>query len=94
MLRLGIALAVGFVLGLVSAIFIDTEIRLNDREGSRLVAPWVKFRIFVLYIWERKVFYLVLTAICLAAGLAIGSLYFLPNVEKERPQAPWWGPAR
>ena len=91
MLLLLLVLAAGFVSGLVTAVFIDTGIRLNEREGSAWVERWVKFRVFILYLWERKMVYLLLTGICLLAGLLIGSLLFLPGVEEGRPGGgDWW----
>lgn len=72
---------VGFALGLVAALFIDTEVRLNRRSGSPLMVCWIRFRVLVLGLWERKFLYLILLSVCLGAGLLIGSLSFLPGVE-------------
>ena len=77
-----LGLLVGFLMGLVTAIFIDTGMRLREDEDSPWISRWVRFRVFVLYLWERKAVYLTLLAVCLAAGLLIGSLSFLPGVEE------------
>ena len=85
MLTLLLVLVAGFLIGLVTAIFIDTSIRLGDREDSPWVGRWVRFRILVLYIWERKLFYLLLLGVCLVAGLLVGSVHFLSGVEEGQP---------
>ena len=90
MIRLLIALLGGFLLGLVTAIFIDTEMRLSEDTESSWMHRWVRFRIFVLYIWERKAIYLTLLVVCLVAGLLIGSLTFLPSVEEGHGGGSSW----
>lgn len=79
----------GFFLGLVTAIFIDTGMRLREDDDSTWTSRWVRFRIFVLYLWERKVFYLVLLAVCLVAGLLVGSMSFLQGVEEGHGGPSW-----
>ena len=82
MLRILGLLAAGFLAGLVTGVYVDTSIRMREREGSRLGLQWIRFRIWVLYLWEHKLFYLVLLGICLLAGLLIGSHNFIPGLER------------
>ena len=90
MLSLILAFLGGILLGLVTAIFIDTEMRLSEDEGSAWMYRWVRFRIFVLYLWERKALYLTLLIVCLLAGILIGSMNFLPGVEDGRTGGTSW----
>lgn len=72
----------GFILGVVTALFVDTTLRLRD--DSALMMRWVRFRIWVLSVWERKWVYFLIVAACILAGLLVGNLNILPGIESGR----------
>ncbi|MBI4230133.1 MAG: hypothetical protein HY608_04785 [Planctomycetes bacterium] len=89
MLHLAVGFLLGAIVGFLTALLLNVHFSLRGEPGkpSPLTLRWVRMKIFVLSLWERKFRYVVVVLLCILVGLWIGSLS--PTGPGDAPDASW-----